>query len=318
VLNPLHIILQRLEVDPPVFAGDEIRRTPGPVIEQFADTGLLRQAEPSGTATCASCGELDRIEFVSNIQTGRNHAYLPCRQCGLVEVPLNHLDRWIADIPVFLSAVFAGGGIRGCAEEVVSGRLWRLGKANWARRSREVYFTRCVDQDDGHRVFQTMARRSKAVIFTPTIVGAENWRGATRNPVIAFESVVSLDRNRIAFDIQFVEGRLIDAGLTDSSKKKRPPMKRSSRAAKIEMLTSEMSNHLRSARAHAVSTKDLTGTPELLPRPSQKDLAARTNLSDSDVSRCLNDKAARELNLLWSAAADIYQIMGWKGRPGRS
>jgi hypothetical protein len=98
--------------------------------------------------------------------------------------------------------------------------------------------------------------------------------------------------------------------------KKEPPRKRATRAAKIEALRKEMIDHLRAAHDHARATRDQTGTPRLLPRPTQKDLAKRVDISEYDVSRCLKDPAAHELRLLWEVALDLGQIMTWKGPRG--
>jgi hypothetical protein len=100
---------------------------------------------------------------------------------------------------------------------------------------------------------------------------------------------------------------------------KRRTRKRAQRAAKIELLVNELTRHLRAARDHAFATKNLTGTPELLPRPSQRELAKWTGLTESDVSRCLKDSRARELRLCWDTAVDLEQLLKWEGkrRPGR-
>lgn len=55
---------------------------------------------------------------------------------------------------------------------------------------------------------------------------------------------------------------------------------------------------------------------ELLPRPSQKTLAEMTGLSESDLSRCLNDDQAVLLQLLWQTVADLDQVLAWDGSLG--
>lgn len=95
-----------------------------------------------------------------------------------------------------------------------------------------------------------------------------------------------------------------------------PPRKRSGRAEKIERLVRELVEHLRAARDHAFATRDATGTPALLPRPSQTALARRAGLTKYDVTRCLQDTAARELQLYWGLAEDLDRIMTFTGRVG--
>jgi len=76
--------------------------------------------------------------------------------------------------------------------------------------------------------------------------------------------------------------------------------------------------HLRAARDHAFATRDATGAAALLPRPSQTALARRAGLTKSDVTRCLQDPDARELQLYWGLAEDLGRIMAFTGRVGGS
>jgi hypothetical protein len=49
--------------------------------------------------------------------------------------------------------------------------------------------------------------------------------------------------------------------------------------------------------------------PALLPRPSQKELSHRLEITESRVSRSLNNPAAHHLRLLWSVADDLDQVL---------
>jgi len=87
------------------------------------------------------------------------------------------------------------------------------------------------------------------------------------------------------------------------------PHKRASRAALIELLSKHMKDHIIAAQEHARSTAERHGLAELLPRPSQRLLAKLTRASESAVSRCLHDPAARELRLLWEIAGDLDRLL---------
>jgi hypothetical protein len=89
--------------------------------------------------------------------------------------------------------------------------------------------------------------------------------------------------------------------------------KRASRTALIELLRREIEEHLRSARDYARATQDRTGTPLLLPRPSMEHLARRFRVHKSTISRCLRDKGAATLRMLWDVAADLDRILGAAG-----
>jgi len=85
--------------------------------------------------------------------------------------------------------------------------------------------------------------------------------------------------------------------------------KRAERATNIEALTNEMRHHIRDARDHAQSAVDHGKTLELLPRPSRRELGERVGLTETGVSRCFNDPAAKELNLLWQIADDLDAVL---------
>lgn len=92
----------------------------------------------------------------------------------------------------------------------------------------------------------------------------------------------------------------------------RPQPQRGMRTANIEKLEKELEKHLLAARDHAHSLRDRGREPALLPRPSQKELARRTGLSKSDVSRCINDKRATVLKILWETAESLEAVMKYK------
>ena len=313
--DPLRSILKRLQVDPPLFRADEVRSCFGPALADLESLGVLRKATPSRSATCTHCGggHTRRVEFVTHAQTGDKHGYICCPECGTVAVPLDGLKRWEVDVQRFLVAVTQACGIAGPPTEVVPGRLWRLGKATWAQRSRELYFARACRRGEHQTLVTELARRPKAILLMPGETGASKWGDATNNLVLALESMLSLDQRKLLFDRDYVEGRLVDAGLAGAARAKPPAKKRAERAAKIEALKNELIEHLQAARNHAHSTKQQTGTPKLLPRPTQKALAKRAKMTEADVSRCLKDESARELKLDWNTAADLDLIMNWKG-----
>jgi len=313
VSDLLQLIFRRLEIEPPVFYSREIQAF-GPSADLLVRLGVLREIAPASVASCTDCGggHQRRVEYISDCKTEAKHGYINCPECGVVEVSPDSLKRWCVDLPRFLRVVFGSAGVSGPASELVPGRLWRVGKVGWAGRSREVYFGRCYRRDDGHALTDEMLRRPKAILFVPTEESAGRWGGATKNLVVAIESCLAIDDQSVDFDVDYVEARLADAGLAGDTKSKRPTRKRADRAAKIEALENELIAHVRAARDHAYATKDRTGTPELLPRPTQKLLAKLAGVTESDVSRCLKDSAARELRLLWEIALDLDRIMCWE------
>jgi predicted RNA-binding Zn-ribbon protein involved in translation (DUF1610 family) len=309
--DPLRRILRRLDNEPPVFLADEATGDLGSHLDRLVGSGVLRETTPATAAACPECGNahVRRVVPITDRQAGVKRVYLPCPDCGSVEISPDRLKRWTIDIGLLLNTVSVAAGLRGPATTIIPRYLWRLGKAAWGRRPREVFFARQVHGDNRPAIAAEVSRRPGSVLFVPTEETARDWRAESRNLIVALESAVSLGPESLSFDQSYVESRLTDAGLIDSPRKNRPPPKRQERAGKIERLTRELKEHLRSARNHAFSTRDRTGTPQLLPRPSQKELAERTGISASAVSRCLKDKEARELRLCWNTAIDLEQIM---------
>lgn len=97
-----------------------------------------------------------------------------------------------------------------------------------------------------------------------------------------------------------------------------PPKKsiptRGIRLANIEKLERELEQHLISARAFARNKIDAGLEPALLPKPTQTELGERVGLVPADVSRCLHDKRATVLQLLWNTADSLEQILRFKPR----
>jgi hypothetical protein len=95
--------------------------------------------------------------------------------------------------------------------------------------------------------------------------------------------------------------------------KKAAPM-RGTRVSNIEKLEKELEGHLLAARDHAQSRVDDGLEPTLLPKPTQTELGKRVGLIPSDVSRCLNDKRAILLKILWETADSLQAVMRYKRR----
>ncbi len=314
--DPLAPIWTRLDCEPPVFFAD--RPEPGfsTSRDRLVDLGFVQEIEPAQVAVCLACGggHVRRVIWYEDSKTGRRAGRIPCPNCGSVPIDPGALGRWSVDVPCLLAAAFRAAGGRVGIDAVVPGHLWFVGSATWLGRSRQAYFARFVHGAPRAAVLAALKPHPRAVLFHPTERAVRMWVGATPNPVVALESVVSLTPAGLAFDAAVVESRLVDAGFGEP--KATPPRKREERAAKIEALVRELQQHLRDAHEHAVVTSKTPSGAQLLPRPTQKELAARCGLTETDVSRCLEDPQAKLLQLCWKAAADIAQVLAWDGHVG--
>ena len=107
------------------------------------------------------------------------------------------------------------------------------------------------------------------------------------------------------------------AGNTVPARPRQKQPRRATRTANIEAIEDALIEHLIAARDYAYETKDRDGAAQLLPRPSQKWIAERLGISESNVSRCIHDPKARLLGVLWTAASDLGSIMTFEAPPGR-
>lgn len=312
--DALTAVWQRLDSTRPVFMQDDAADGLNGGRDELLSLGVLREVAPSLYARCPGCagGLLLRAESLPNARTGGAELRLPCPACGPVSIHADCLRRWSVDVRRLLGLVAAAAGVRCTLAELVEGHLWYVGAATWLGRSHQVYFARFVHGHPRAAVLAGLSPRPRSVLLHPTEHALSIWGVTTPNPAVALESVVKLGPDGLAFDAGVMESCLADAGF--GMPKPKPPRKRSDRAGKIEQLTREMLEHLRSSCAHAHALLELNRPPALLERPSQQQLAGRCELSETDVSRCLHDEAARELKYYWELALDLDRVMAFKGR----
>jgi hypothetical protein len=311
--DALQNLWQRWDNDPPVFHADEVQPLFGPILDRLVSMGLVRETTPSECAPCWDCGDgfVGRITCVRQPSTGERRAYIHCPECGVKEVAFEHLRRWVVADEDALHALAVAAGLRSGFTESVANHLWRIGYGVFGRRRREVYFARNVHDGNRDDVIAVLVKHAKALLLVPTPASAEHWQCELPNVVVALEDAFACNDGQITFDPSIIEDRYAEL---DALPRGRVSTKRAVRAAKIEKLTAVLADHLRSARDHAFTRKVQTGLPELLPRPTQQQLARMLGISATDVSRCLRDKSARELRIYWQTANDLDQVMKWPGR----
>lgn len=299
-MNRLSRLLSRVECDPPLFTAEEINDwPPGLPIES-----VLRIAAPATTAPCPACDG----EHTGRVVVLDHSLQIVCRQCGPSPVSGDVLRRWEIVVPMLLAQLSAVLGIRGTVSELVPGHLWNWGTAAWAGKSRNVVFA-CRAHQAVHLIAQAMSRRPASVVFVADEVGVCRWSG-DGSRLIDLSVVLSELDERLQFDRDFLFTLL---GEDSPPETPRPASHRRARAAAIEKLTHELQRHLVAARDNAVENRLRTGVAKLLPRPTQADLARRTKLSESAVSRAMQDESALMLRMLWETSDDLNRVMSWSG-----
>lgn len=85
--------------------------------------------------------------------------------------------------------------------------------------------------------------------------------------------------------------------------------RRSSRAAGIEKLKRELTEHIRAAGDHARTLEQADREPKLLPRPKKSELGKRVGLGPWEVTRCFEDPMGTNLKMLYRVAGDLAAVM---------
>ena len=108
--------------------------------------------------------------------------------------------------------------------------------------------------------------------------------------------------------------QMIKLTLPGNYRKEKPAPMRGERATNIERLEKELDKHILAARDHAYTLKQRGQEPQLLPRPTQKELAKMLEMNEVAVCRCLRDQRAKVLKILWHTADSVEDVMRYKRR----
>lgn len=303
-------LLLRCEHEPPTFAATEIRGALKMFLTLLQQRGLVQPTHSLDCWRCSECHDHTEIVFTTN-RDGVSFAYARC-DCGLNQLTTDQYQRLAINPDLLLASIFRQHRIE--LSEVVPKLLWNVGRATWNQRAHSIWFARRCDRRSILQARPRLESRPKTILFVPTLLAADCWADQVANPVIALEPYLDWCDNDFCLDNEAIAAR-VDQWLSSCEPATKPKPKRASRAANIEALRKELIQHLKSAADHAHDTLDRTGEPQLLPRPRQKDLAARSQMSPSDVTRCLQDTSAKELQMLWKMANNLDEVLSFARRP---
>ncbi|MDV6033231.1 MAG: hypothetical protein F9B45_24715 [Phycisphaera sp. RhM] len=260
---------------------------------------MVKPTTPATQLQCKDCGEHQPVIY-SPDREGNRHGFIVCEGCGPTEVLPESLNQFVFATEHLLEYLFAD--TRLAIRPIDSDFLWQIGRRTFKGQSRELLFLRCLNARNETSIVEQLGRRKRSLVFMPLSSSAARLDTMVANLGIGIQDVVEFSEDCLRIDWETVGDRLIESSESDVQKPK-PQPRRSSRTAKIELLVQELTQHLRSAADHAHASG------ELLPRPTQQELARRTGMSKSDVSRCLNDSSAKQLRLLWQTADDLDAVL---------
>lgn len=301
-------LLRRVAAEPPRWHDDELTWDFATARDQVLGSGLVREAEPGSFSECPGCGpgSMGRVSPIVNRRTGAITLWLPCRNCGVVEIPAESLRIWYLDVPRFAAAISHSLEVQGEPQPFASERGWFLGRASWAGRSQEVFWLRTVHREWIPALKERLSGHPAAIILTSTPELAENWRPHGPQHLVPLGDVLIFD-GLLRGDVAAMHRRLVGRSLTKPTRLSK--RKNSSLLGHIHQLRIELIEHIQTARKYAFDQRDRTGEFRLLERPTKSQLGVRVGLKRYQVTRCFDDPAGRELVLLWDVAGDLEQIL---------
>jgi len=307
----LHWLLGQAEhSDSVTVSHEEIQDwNPGDV-DWCVEHEILVPAPPAEELPCRHCEEqpIEPVVWITSPTEQKPRAYLPCPNCGPVLLNCEQLCQWQLDLAHLWTVIFSAASVAIQLRELAAGRLWKVGNVRWKDASWEVLVGRGLHRPDASNLFRELRLAPRSVLFVPAKLPSGETGKRPTPPVICLRDVVGWDGQRITMDCEHIEVQLATAQSIALPRKPRPVRKRAERAANIEILVKLLKEHVEAARDHAETTAEAGGA-QLLPRPSQRDLAKMAEITEMAASRCFRDPAARELRLLWELAGDLDRLL---------
>ncbi len=255
---------------------------------------------------CEECNGSAEIVWLPG-KNGKDVCMRCCSMCGPEKIDPLKLRTWTIQIDAIVEKLAVALEIPSPVLPVIPDLVWKLGtKKGWT-----IFYLRRFWKEEKRGILAEFARFAHPIVICGNNIACENLVYDYAGQCFSLEKVANLDESgNLILDLPQVMdyfGSLPEL----EPPAKQPPVtqnpRRADRAINIEKLVKEMERFIRSARAHALATAE-HGNIELLPRPTQEELAKLTGMSKMDVSRCLKDPQAKLLRILWEQALDLKYI----------
>lgn len=246
-----------------------------------------------------SCGPggLSDVIWIDNKKDGTQTPIIHCEECGIYRISPDELRVWAINLTPLVEMFGTSMGFTTPFSEAVPGLVWSFGR----KKRRDFFYLRRIHTDEFQTVRSFFAQHPTAIIVVPIQSDLDRIKElGLGNFCVSLDSLGRMDEAyRVSVDMTLIEAELEPV----EEEPKRQRAKRGNRAANIEKLIAEMKEHYRASRDHYYATG------QLLPRPTQGELAKRIGTRQDDVSRCLADPDAVVLKLLWNQAEDIRAVL---------
>ncbi|MDR1962377.1 MAG: helix-turn-helix domain-containing protein [Planctomycetaceae bacterium] len=260
-------------------------------IQGLINIGLLRPTTPSEFYRCDCFDGGGEVIWVDNPKFEKPIPSVRCG-CGFYRIEPEEIQRWEIVLSALLRKIGEAMGFSAPFNEVSPRLVWQLGR----RKRRDFYYIRCVDFDVRRTLRDIFLPHPTAILIVPTMADIE-FIDCLPNRCFPIEEIGTLDDSlRLTIDMTSIDAEL--EPVEDEPKRQRR------RLVKIDQLIAELKKHYQEAKDYYYVSGG-----EILPRPTQQELAKRIGTSQDVVSRCLKDEKGVVLRTLWENAENLGAIL---------
>ncbi|MBO7678299.1 MAG: hypothetical protein J6S75_01375 [Thermoguttaceae bacterium] len=232
-----------------------------------------------------------------------------CPRCGIAPVAARGLSLCRVDFSAVARGLAALLGARGGGEPIAD-TAWPLGR----RGNIPLVYLRRIEP----AAAQILIRRQFARSGRTWFIVSTRRRTEFARELFGFARVLSLEElpSGLPAAEVFAAERPAGAAVKGEIPGKRPRPRRAERLVKIDKLLEYLKLYAKSL-AETILRRERDGLDLEIPRrPTQRQLAAKLGMTQSDISNCLRDKSAVLLRLIWENLENpegLIRVLGGRG-----
>ncbi len=295
--DALELAWPLLGLDEPTLRAASLSEHERAAADELAKSGVFALLPPAESAPCSGCG----CGSLLPVHADPRGLWVYCPACGPSSIDPDDLRRWQLDSTAFVGAI-ANAACHASVWECLPRRLWRLGPAKIAGRSRELWLAigSPFHPDDAPRT--EIASRPGAVVLYTDARSSDAWERIAPGRAFLAASVFRWNTgNGLAHDPAVLEAALGVANPRPNA----PAAKRGERAAQIDRLEEAVANWMAATRQF-FARGGKPGDP-LARLPAKWKFAELAGLTAVQTSRCFNDPNAKHLRWLWDQAEELVR-----------
>ena len=175
----------RADLDEAAFRGDELRGFGPATLDVFKKEKLLKRGKDLQVVECGDCGNphLEDVDVITDSPDGIPRAYIACGH-SRVSVRLDDIQVWAIDFDRLAHLTRSALGLGGRIVQVATDRVWLLGSARLANKTRDVFLVRGIRWPDSLQLLVGNARLSTSpgplILCMNRVPDAADWHGHER------------------------------------------------------------------------------------------------------------------------------------------